>query len=96
MKISSELTSNDIVSKVEELARQLTPLSEMAALTDIDEMQLRDEISTSGSPLRKAYFRGMAEQALKIRKRNLELADAGSPAADEAVRGYLRKMMYDL
>lgn len=39
---------------------------------------------------------GYAKTALKVRERNLELAEAGSPAADEAIEKYLRKMLNDI
>lgn len=41
-------------------------------------------------------MKGYAETALKLRKQNLELVDAGSPAADEACRDYLKRMIRDI
>jgi hypothetical protein len=38
----------------------------------------------------------MAEAALEIRERDIELARAGSPAAADALRFHLRKMLNDL
>jgi len=63
---------------------------------DIDEMELRDDIATRGTEVRKAFYGGYAKTALKVRERNLELAEAGSPAADDAIRIYLREMLNDL
>lgn len=63
---------------------------------DIDETELRADINTLGHPARKAFMKGYSEKALQLRKMNIELADAGSPAADEACRGYLRRMIRDV
>lgn len=63
---------------------------------DIDERELRDDVNTPGHVARRAFMRGYAETALKLRKQNLELVDAGSPAADDACRGYLRRMIRDI
>ena len=41
-------------------------------------------------------MKGYSETALRLRKQNLDLVDAGSPAADEACRSYLRRMMRDV
>jgi hypothetical protein len=41
-------------------------------------------------------MKGYSETALKLRKQNLDLVDAGSPAADEACRGYLKRMIRDI
>lgn len=41
-------------------------------------------------------MKGYSETALRLRKQNIDLVDAGSPAADEACRVYLRRMTRDL
>lgn len=53
---------------------------------DFDEKEFRDDINTPGNPARRAFMKGYSETALRLRKQNLELVDAGSPAADEACR----------
>ena len=65
-------------------------------MLDIDETELRTDLNTPGNPARRAFMRGYAETALRLRKQNLELVDAGSPAADEACRGYLRRMTREI
>lgn len=65
-------------------------------MLDIDERELRDDVNTPDNPARRAFLKGYAVTALKLRKQNLELADAGSPAADEACRGYLKRMIRDI
>lgn len=88
--------STDSLKKIEKLASQLTPITEIGALLDFDEISFRDDINTPGNPARKAFLKGYACTANRLRKNNLGLSYTGSPAADEACRGYLRKMLSDL
>ena len=88
--------STGLLTKIQELASKLTTISEISVLLDIDERELRDDIGTYGTEVRKAFMSGYAKTALKVRERNLELAEAGSPAADEAIDKYLRKMLNDI
>ncbi len=62
----------------------------------LNEIELRDGVNSIGHPVRQAFYEGMAETALKIRERDLQLAEAGSPSADEALKNYLRNMINDL
>jgi hypothetical protein len=61
-----------------------------------DEIEFKTDINTPGHPARRTFMKGYSETALRLRKQNLELVDAGSPAADEACRGYLRRMTRDI
>lgn len=88
--------SCDLLSKIQELSRDLTPPQEIAALLDIDEKVLLDDLNTPGHSARRAFAKGYSETALRLRKQNLALVDAGSPAADEACRGYLTRMIRDI
>lgn len=88
--------SPNSLQRIEELARSLTPLTEIGVLLGFNEVEFHDAVMTPGNPARTAYLKGYATTALEIRKRNIELAEAGSPAADEQLRGYMRKMMIDL
>lgn len=88
--------SKDLLKRISELAGQLTPVSEIAVLLDIDEVTFLDDVITPGHEARRAYMHGYAKTANEIRKRNLDLAAAGSPAADEALRSYLRRMTTEL
>lgn len=88
--------SSDLLSKIQELSGNLTPPHEISALLDIDEKELLDDLNTSGHPARRAFMKGYSETALRLRKQNLELSNAGSPAADEACRGYLERMIRDI
>lgn len=63
---------------------------------DIDETEFKADINTLGNPARRAFMKGFSEKALELRKQNLDLVNAGSPAADEACRGYMRRMIRDI
>ena len=88
--------STDLLKKIKELANKLTPVTEIGALLELPINELKDDIACEDSEVHKAYFSGMAEAALEIRERDIELARAGSPSAAEALRGHLRKMMNEL
>lgn len=88
--------SKDLLEKIQEFARKLTPISEMGALLDLDERILKDDINTIGNPARAAFYKGYAETALKARERNLDLAEAGSPSAEDAIEHYISRMMNEL
>lgn len=88
--------SSDLLTRIRDLSSLLTPLTEISALLDIDEKELHDDVNTPGNPARRAFLKGYAETALRLRKQDLELVDAGSPAADESCRGYLRRMIRDI
>ena len=88
--------SSDLLTRIQDLSSLLTPPAEISALLDIDERELLDDLNTPGHPARRAFLKGYSETALRLRKQNLELADAGSPAADEACRGYMRRMIREI
>ncbi len=74
----------------------MTPITEISVLLGLNEIELRDWVNTQNHPVRQAFYQGMAETALKIRERDLQLAEAGSPSADESLKIYLRNMINDL
>lgn len=88
--------STENLQQIRSLANKLTPITEIGVLLGLNEQLLRDDIATVGHPARQAFYGGMAEQALKIRERTIELAAAGSPSADDSLKVYLRKMLNDL
>lgn len=81
---------------IEELAKSLTPPSQIAAMLNINEDRLKLSLSLHGSPERKAFLRGMAETAAEIRKNNLALARAGSPNAILSSLLSMREMINDI
>ncbi len=87
--------SQELIDKIAELAADLTPLSEIAALLDIDEDYLRAEMSLKHSPARKAYMRAKAQTAHMLRKQEIEFARVGSPLAVQLTGSYIRDMNSD-
>lgn len=87
--------SDNIINQIQELAEALTPVSDIAALLDIDENKLREEINYVNSPVRRAYNKGKAKTALALRKQELELARVGSPLAVQLTATYIKDMTID-
>lgn len=87
--------TQDLIDRVAELAADLTPPSEIAALIDVDPDLLRAELAMKHSPLRRAYLMAKAQTALSLRKQEIELARAGSPLAVQLTGAYLRDMTSD-
>lgn len=87
--------SDEFIEQIQELAEALTPVSDIAALLDVDESMLRDELSNKLSRVRKAYDKGKATTALLLRKQELELAKVGSPLAVQLTATYVKDMTID-
>lgn len=85
----------EVLDRIAELARDLTPISEIAALLDINEDMLRMEINDKSSPVRHAYMKAKAETARELRKNELELAKVGAPLAVQLTSNYLKEMQAD-
>lgn len=83
----------DRLQEIRNYVALLTPIPDMALLMGVPERELRDEIDDLESPVSLAYREAKAQVSLKIRSRDIELAEAGSPTAAENVDGYLRKML---
>ncbi len=88
--------NEEICSKIEELAAKLVPPSQMAALLDLNEDGLKLALNRHSSAARKAFLRGMAGTANKIRETNIELAETGSPDAIHGCFTSMREMINDL
>ena len=84
-----------VLDRIAELARDLTPISEIAALLDINEDMLRMEINDKSSPVRHAYMKAKAETARELRKNELELAKVGAPLAVQLTSNYPKEMQAD-
>lgn len=83
------------VERITELAEALTPISDMAVLMDVSEMELRRELDDRSTPASRTYRRAKARTALEIRRRDIEQAAAGSPAAAENMVSYFNRMTDD-
>ena len=88
----NETPLSERVQEIRDLVALLTPISDMALLLGVHERTLRDEIDDRTSPVSLAYRRAKAEVALKLRTRDIELADAGSTTAADNVADYFRFM----
>lgn len=84
---------SDRVQEVRDLVALLTPIPDMALLLGVDERSLRDEIDDISSPVSQAYREAKARVALEMRKREIELAEAGSPTASQNIAAYFRQMV---
>lgn len=87
--------TTELIDRVAELAADLTPPTEIAAILDIDADLLRAELAVKQSPVRLAYFKAKAATAHLLRKQELEFARVGSPLAVQLVGSYLRDMTSD-
>ena len=88
--------STELLQKIEQLASQLTPPTEMSFLLGIDERILKMDLSIPDSPARKAFFTGFARTANELRCNNITLANAGSPAALVSCLNDMHNMITDL
>lgn len=86
---------SEVIGKIAELAADLTPIRDIAALLDLKEDVLRCVINDPNSTVRHAYMKARATTARKLRKQELELAEVGSPMAVQMTSIYLRDMMQD-
>lgn len=84
---------SDRVQEVRDLVALLTPIPDIALLLGVDERSLRDEIDDISSPVSLAYREAKARVALEMRKREIELAEAGSPTASQNIAAYFRQMV---
>ena len=83
------------IEDISELAVSLTPVSDIAVLLGLDEFDLRETLSDHTHPASVAYRRGKAETRLRLRRNELELAEAGSPLAVAMVKSYMEDMDND-
>ncbi len=93
--LNESSATNELLPKIAELAKELTPISEMAALLDINEELLRMAINDKSSEIRRVYMRAKAETAREFRKHEIELAKVGSPIAVQLTSHFLKEMDAD-
>lgn len=85
--------STQIIEQIGALARDLTPISDIASLLDINEDLLRQAIADKhNAEVRHAYYKNKALTSLQLRKQELELAKVGSPLAVQLSSSYVRDM----
>lgn len=87
--------TENLLNKITDLSRDLTPISEISILLHINYDELSELIRDRQSDVSQAYHLGRAETAHKMRVQEIEMADAGSPMAVALVNQYLRDMDND-
>ena len=70
------------LQQLKEYAESLMTVDECAILMGIDRFQLHEDVNDPANPA-YIYKQTMVEQALELRRTEMELARAGSPAAVE-------------
>lgn len=90
------MVEKEMIDKIEEMAAALTPPSQMAAMLDVDEDGLKARLARHGTDERKAFLRGMSATADRLRRNNIELANAGSPEALRSCFSAMNRMLDDL
>lgn len=80
------------LEKIKELASCLTPITDIAVLMKLDMRSFREDVRNTVHPVSVAYREGKAETSLKIRRNELQLADAGSPLVVQLMNSYLINM----
>lgn len=86
---------NERTEEISDLVSKLTPISDMAILLGVTEIELREALDDPTSPASYAYRAAKARVALQLRERDIELASAGSQTAAENVNFYYRQMLQD-
>jgi hypothetical protein len=90
-----EYTQEELAT-IEEMAKNLSPVPQIALELGLNEDMMALDISTHGHPARAAFMRGMYATAEELRAKNLELARACSPTAMEQCFRDLQNMMMSL
>lgn len=85
----------EVIRKIADLAAELTPPTEIAALLDIDIDLFKAELADKRSAAHVAYYKAKAGTAHMLRKQELEFARVGSPLAIQMTGSFLRDMTAD-
>jgi phage antirepressor YoqD-like protein len=83
------------IQKIEEMASLLMSITDIAALLNIAEIELREMISDANSEISKAYKKGKAKTIYELRKQEIALAKIGSPMAVELAERYRIEQIQD-
>ena len=86
---------NERTEEISDLVSKLTPISDMAILLGVTEIELREALDDPNSPASYAYRDAKARVALRIRERDIENASKGDTTAAENVSLYYRQMLQD-
>ena len=86
---------NQRTEEISDLVSKLTPISDMAILLGVTEIELREALDDPTTPASNAYRTAKALAALQIRERDIENASMGDTTAAENVSLYYRQMLQD-
>ena len=85
------------LEQISQYAERLTPPSEISVLLGLrSEREFLEDIKSPDNPARIAMLSGMHKVADKIRQRNIQLANACSPAAIEQCCEYFRDIIKEM
>lgn len=87
--------SKEQLEALEDFAYNLIPISVMAIMMEVDELDLRAAIDMVGSPERNAYYRGYGRMLLELRKSIIRSAQNGSNPAQVELLQFLREFEND-
>lgn len=88
--------TSEMLEQIESYAYGMMTVSETSSLLGFDESAFNDDVNTIGNPARKAFMRGAARIAYKIRGIIFESASAGSPYAIEECLKVIHAMSRNL
>lgn len=80
--------NEELLLKIEEYAGLLTSISDIAVLLDLNEDELRDDITNKMTTVSLRYRKAKAATELKLRRQEIDLAKLGSPIAIDLVQKY--------
>ena len=85
------------LEQIRQFAERLTPPSEISVLLGLrSEREFLEDIKTPDNAARIALLSGMNKTMDSIRQRNIQLANACSPAAIEQCSTYIRTIIKDM
>ena len=88
--------SEEQLKRIEELAYRTITVRMIANAVDVDEIELLDEVSTPGTPARKAVMTGICNQMVETREAIIKAARNGSNPAQSSLLEFLEKQIYTM
>ncbi len=89
------VTDNEILDRIREMAGHFLSVREIAYLVKVDFMLLYQDIHLPGTPAHLAYHEGRTSAKYEIRKKVLQLAKMGSPQAEALAEKYIEEQELD-
>lgn len=83
------------IDKIEEMASLLFKISDIARMINVDNDQLRHDITYTDSIVSRKYYLSKLKVICKLRKQEIEQAELGSNTAIELVSKYINEQKFD-